>query len=163
MTNTRSSIPAQSWRNRSDWTWPDCKFPGDIQGEQPRIPCPPPTIITGSKLVEPKFFRYFVHLNLELAPSAYCSAASQGKGRTSCSPQFTPRDDSCFCTYICIHINIEWGAQIQSTVTSSSMLSLVCEAFQRREKYYKTNAEVLCNRLQEKCKAVLGWDCDSAH
>lgn len=68
-------------------------------------------------------------------PQHIASAASQGMGRTPCTSWFTPWADSCFCTYICIHTNIKWGAQIQSTVTSSPMLSLVYEGFQRREKY----------------------------
>lgn len=67
MTDIRSHIPTQSWRNRNDWTCPDCKIPSDIQGEQPRIPCPPLTITAGSKLVEPTFFWYFAHLTLKLA------------------------------------------------------------------------------------------------
>lgn len=67
MTDIRSHMPTQSWKNRSNWTWPDCKIPRDDQDEQLSIPCPPLTIIAGSKLVDPTLFWYIAHLTLELA------------------------------------------------------------------------------------------------
>lgn len=148
MTDIRSSTPAQSWRNRSNWTQPDCYVSSDSWGQ-------------------PSSDRHnWIPIgctHMVLVPCSSCPGAgpqhiaSQGNGRTPHSSWLTPRADSCLCAYICTPTNTVWGAGIQSIATSSSVLLLVCKAVCLKEREHTTRQMLKCYTTDCR-KKTYSWD-----
>lgn len=144
MTDIRSSNPAQSWRNRSNWTRPDWQVLSDSQGGQPNIHYLPLTIIPRSPSVVTTWLWHPAHLTLELAGLQHvASSAFQGKGREEL---LIPYDSFQELTLAFVHTSghppVLWGAGIQSIL--SSVVLLVCEGVCLKEREHTKRWMLKC-------------------